>query len=311
MERAMTSTRQPGLIGIGVAQARALATASCVTLLVASATQAVAQDAQPNRINIEYLEPKNPALKPIMEAIKKNRGLERIQEIFSPVRLNQPLTVRAMECGMSNAWYARPVVTICYEYLDDIFKTAPKETGPTGLTPDDAILGQAVYVIAHEMGHALFDALNVPLFGRPEDAADQFAAYIMLLLGKNEARRLIGGAAYTYKEYIDKPKVVVPQTAFADVHGAPMQRLYNLLCIAYGADREQFKDVVEQGYLPKDRAGGCRVEYGEVDFAFKQLIRPNIDQALANVVQQKNWLPTESLARPDPPPPPPQLPKQQ
>src|SRR5262245_830623 len=309
MEQAMTSGRQPGLIGIGAEWTHALAIAAGATMLAAWASQALAQNAQPNRINIEYLEPKNPALNPIMGAVKKNRGLERVQEIFSPVRLNVPLTVRAMECGMSNAWYARPVVTICYEYLDDIFKTAPKETGPTGLTPDDAILGQAVYVIAHEMGHALFDALNVPLFGRPEDAADQFAAYMMLLLGKQEARRLIGGAAYTYKEYIDKPKVVVPQTAFADVHGAPMQRLYNLLCIAYGADREQFGDLVEKGYLPKERAGGCRVEYGEVDFAFKQLIWPNIDQPLANAVQQKNWLPTESLARPDPPPPPPMAPK--
>jgi hypothetical protein len=36
-----------------------------------------------------------------------------------------------------------------------------------------------------------------------------------------------------------------------------MQRLYDLLCIAYGADRDMFADVVENGYLPKDRARGC------------------------------------------------------
>jgi hypothetical protein len=29
------------------------------------------------------------------------------------------------------------------------------------------MLGQFSYVVAHEMGHAMFDALNVPLFGRP------------------------------------------------------------------------------------------------------------------------------------------------
>jgi hypothetical protein len=87
-------------------------------------------------------------------------------------------------------------------------------------------------VVAHEMGHAMFDALNVPLFGRPEDAADGFAAYLMLHIGtKEDARRLIGGAASTYKNDIEGTKVTAPITAFADVHGAPVQRFYNLLCM--------------------------------------------------------------------------------
>jgi Putative metallopeptidase len=213
------------------------------------------------------------------------------------------LMLRTMGCdGISNAWYQRPTLTICYEYLEDIRKTAPKETTPAGITPTDAIIGQLFFVVAHEMGHAMFDQLNVPLFGRAEDAADQFAAYMMLVVGRQDARRLIGGAAYTYKEYVNKPKVVVPQTAFADVHGAPMQRLYNLLCIAYGADREAFGDLVEKGYLPQERARGCKVEYGELNFAFQQLIRPYIDQQLAKEVLESSWLPPV-LSQPDRLPP--------
>ncbi len=83
----------------------------------------------------------------------------------------------------------------------------------------------------------------------------------------------------------------MPTTAFSDVHGAPMQRFYSLLCMAYGADRDAFSDLVEKGYLPEDRARGCRVEYGEVDFAFQQLIVPYLDQQLAKAVMEKTWLP--------------------
>ena len=83
------------------------------------------------------------------------------------------------------------------------------------------------------MGHAVFDLLDVPLFGRPEDDADQFAAYVLIRIGKNDARRLIEGAAYIYRDYVKNPTVTVPVTAFADIHGAPVQRLYNLLCLAY------------------------------------------------------------------------------
>ena len=44
---------------------------------------------------------------------------------------------------------------------------------------------------------------------------------------------------------------------------APVQRFYNLLCMAYGSDPQTFGDLVDKGYLPQARAKGCRTEYGE------------------------------------------------
>jgi hypothetical protein len=98
---------------------------------------------------------------------------------------------------------------------------APKETSPEGITPIDAIVGQFLYTASHEMGHAVFDLLNVPLFGTPENDADQFAAHVLMTIGKQDARRLIMGAAYMYKDYFKNPTITVPVTAFADIHGAP------------------------------------------------------------------------------------------
>ncbi|PWT87552.1 MAG: hypothetical protein C5B56_10215 [Proteobacteria bacterium] len=276
------------------------------TALLASASAVLAQDASPKRIKIEYIPPKNPAFQPIYDQLKERRVLEQVQEIFSPVKLTTDLTIKSTECGMSNAWYQRPTLTICYEYLSDILANLPEDKSPQGITRTDALAGQFYYVVFHEMGHALFDALNVPLFGGAEDSADRFATYMMLRLGKQDARRLIGGAAYTYRQNMAGTKVTAPLTAFSDVHGAPPQRFYNLLCIAYGADPQAFGDLIDNGYLPAARAKGCRTEYGEVNFAFQQLIRPYLDQELAKAVMQKDWLPPDNLARPDPPPPPPQ-----
>jgi Putative metallopeptidase len=230
----------------------------------------------------------------------RRRPLQKIQEIFSPLRLPLDLTVRTKECGMSNAWYQRPTITLCYEYLRDLHQTAPKETSPEGITPMDAMVGQFLYTTYHEMGHAVFDLLDVPLFGRPEDDADQFAAHLLIRIGKNDAHQLIEGAAYLYKDYVKNPTVTVPVTAFADVHGAPMQRLYNLLCLAYGADPEEFSDVVDKGYLPKGRVPACKMEWDEVNFAFHKLIYPYVDHALLNDVLSKSWVPYM-------PPPPPRM----
>jgi hypothetical protein len=60
-------------------------------------------------------------------------------------------------------------------------------------------------VFLHEAGHALFDLLNVPIFGREEDAADQLSSIIMLRYDKERARRLILGSAYQYKMDVKQP----------------------------------------------------------------------------------------------------------
>ena len=136
----------------------------------------------------------------------------------------------------------------------------------------------------HETGHAVFDMLKVPVLGREEDAADTFSAYIMLRFPKDDARRLILGSAYQYKADLQDPQVSMAITKFSNVHGTPAQRFFNVLCIAYGADKKLFADVVEKKYLPEDRADGCEEEYEQATFALQKLIGPYIDKSRARPV---------------------------
>jgi hypothetical protein len=274
----------------------ALVATASLSLLVIPVALAVA-DVQSKRIGIEYEPPKNPAHQPLYEMLKEHRVLEKMQQIFSPFQLPIELTFKTAGCdGISNAWYSRPTVTICYEYLAEIQRDMPKETTPAGVTPTDAVLGQFFYAVAHEVGHAMFDLLSVPVFGYQEDAADQFAVYIILHFGKADARRLILGAAHSYNKYVKNPTVTAPLTAFSDEHGPPAQRFYNLLCLAYGADPVLFADVVEMKYLPKERARLCRGQYGELNFAFHQLILPHLDRQLAKQVMDQSWLPADDMS---------------
>ena len=181
-------------------------------------------------------------------------------------------------------------ISVCYEYLEEIMKTLPSENAPKGITRSDAMIGQFFYVFAHEFGHAAFDIFAMPIFGNEEDAADQFATYVMLQFGKDDARRLITGAAFAYERYVQNPQVSAPLAAFSDVHAPPAQRYFNMLCLAYGADEALFADVVERGYLPKTRARNCKREYNQVAFAFRDLVTPHLDQQLARQVLDKAWL---------------------
>ncbi len=276
---------------------------SALTVVAATLLATPASAEHPsNRIKIEYIAPEKTEQQRVYELMKDRKVLEKIQELFSPFRLPVDLWVKTKTCGMVNAWYQRQdrdaLVTICYEYVDDIFSKVPEGVTPAGVTRTDALVGQFVYVTAHEMGHAMFDLLDVPLIGRAEDAADQFSTYIMLHLGKDDARRLIGGAAYSYKNIIEKPEMTIKMKLFSDVHGSSAQRFYNMLCLAYGADPKLFADVVEKGFLPKQRAPNCKWEYRELTYAFRQLIRPSLDPALVEKVLNAEWLPPEPEERP-------------
>jgi hypothetical protein len=183
-------------------------------------------------------------------------------------------------------------VSVCYEYLEEIRQNAPKETTPAGVTPQDALIGPFADVFLHEVGHALIDMLQLPVLGREEDAADQMSAFMMLQFDKDEAKRLIAGAAYVYKNDIQAAKLTIPLKAFSDEHGHPAQRFFNLLCLAYGKDAGSFADFVEKGFLPKDRAETCDLEYEQVAYAFQKLIAPHLDPVLRRKVRaKKKWLP--------------------
>ena len=259
----------------------------------------VTADEAPTPIHVEYVPPKNPEHQKIYDMVKQRRTLETVQKIFSPFRLPVDLIIKTVECdGVANAWYQRegkqPTGSVCYEYLQEIWKRMPKEMMEAGVTQTDAICGQLFFAVAHELGHAMFDIFDVPVFGRQEDAADQFAAFIMLQFGGEQSRRLIKGAAYAYYDYVknfkEKPKVTLPLAAFSSDHGTPEERYFSLLCTAYGYDDKLFAAVVEKEYLPQSRAKKCKFEYDDLKFAFHQVFSPHLDMGMVRTVLATNWL---------------------
>jgi hypothetical protein len=264
------------------------------TLCALAAPPALAKQAakpEANRIEIAYVEPSDPAHRQTYDLLKERRVLERFQAYLSPLKLPRKLSLKTAGCeGESNAWYddTEHTVTVCYEYLDEVLRNAPQETTPSGITRQDAIVGPTVEVFLHEVGHAVFDLLKVPIFGREEDAADQLADYLLLHLDKDIARQTIKGVAYMYGHEMQSQTPGLQQ--FANVHGLSAQRFFNTLCMAYGYDAKLFGDLVEEGYLPESRAEDCAGEYRQVDYAFKRLIYPYIDQRVRANVQPKKQL---------------------
>jgi hypothetical protein len=241
-----------------------------------------------SRIIIDYIDPRIQRSQATLDRLRKRQVLEELSMFLSPLRLPRLLRVRTKSCGQVNAFYVSSewAINLCYEYFENLEAIAPRTTSPQGYTRDEVIVGGFIDAIFHELGHALFDILRVPVFGREEDAADQISAFVMLQFGKDVARTTIKGAAYTYLNS-KNPRT---RTEFADEHGAPAQRFFNYICLAYGGEPNAFRQYVDQGILPKARAEQCPREYQLVRRAFAKTILPHVDVELMKKVQSIQWL---------------------
>jgi Putative metallopeptidase len=276
----------PALLGAGML-AGAIALPSMALAQRSSALQN-------SKIEILYEAPTDSKFEGVRDRLKQRGVLEDVSQFLAPLRLPKPLTIATRQCGVINAFYRRGQgVTICYEYVDKMEAVAPAVRTAEGVSRASAITGAVVQVLMHELGHATFDILDAPVFGREEDAADQMSAFIVVQFGKDVARWLVTGGIHYYS--LGRGDRQFYQSEFSDEHGTDAQRFYNMLCIGYGADPTTFQDFVDKGLLPQARARNCAHEYQQVRRAFLGTVMPFVDEKLVKIVQATEWLRPEDV----------------
>jgi hypothetical protein len=125
----------------------------------------------------------------------------------------------------------------------------------------------------HELGHALIDQLDLPVFGPEEFAADFFAIVLINRLHDEETVvRMAYDIAAAYDAGAVKEARHAQDLAMWDVHGIDGQRYYNLACHMYGANPEERDDVANELGLPDERAETCEDEYALTARAWGQVL---------------------------------------
>jgi hypothetical protein len=250
------------------------------------------------KVSIDYVPPASQRLEGVYQQLKERKILEELQHFLVPLHLPHRLKLLTKECNQANAFYngSDRSLTLCYELVEEVISAAPQTVTEDGfITREAAIVGTIVGVVLHEGGHMMFDLIDVPVFGREEDAADETASFVALQFNRELERTIIKGFIYFFAQSQD-PSASSPMRAFSDEHGTASQRMYNVLCLAYGGDPQTFQDFVDRDWLPKTRAEHCGEEFSRLKLAFKKTILPFLDLELVARVQKTEWL-TEREAR--------------
>lgn len=196
--------------------------------------------------------PNQPILGPVLEWLGKG------------VNTNGPIQVTVKPCGQENAWWDKKgEITYCQEIFQSIDRKQ-RSAMQTGRIDKTAIAktstGEMIFILFHELGHALIQRHSIPFTGREEDAADQFAAWMIMKM--NDPTLYIGATNF-FAEPSRLLKVFGTQR-LTDEHELNIQRRAQLVCWGYGRDQTTFAAFASHLGLSQHRLQRCGEEYQQL-----------------------------------------------
>jgi len=138
------------------------------------------------------------------------------------------------------------------------------------------LMGNMLFVMAHEMGHAVISELKLPVLGREEDAADTFAIIAALTgVANSFSHRVLEESAkgWFWTARRDKRQGAAP--AHYDRHTLDEQRAYQIVCLMVGSDPVRFKGLADEMRLPEDRRRSCGWDFDTAAQSWATLLAPH------------------------------------
>lgn len=243
-------------------------------------------DGKGTRFSYTYQAPRDARLEEAYRFTRKADllvGNVEIDAMDGMFMMPRPLHYVAMECGMVNAFYSPKdsAVFLCYEMVNYLLRQADElNTNNDPDFPTDYVKSNLRFILLHETGHAFIDLLNLPSTGREEDAVDQMAATMILMhVNRDETpeqlTRVLSMTATWFKNNASLQNGNALHDAFSDEHSLNEQRYYNLLCMVYGRNPQEYASIVDRGLLPQSRAARCPQEAGKIVSAWARLLLPH------------------------------------
>lgn len=230
-----------------------------------------------------YQKPQSQADYEIAVKMRDGHILDEIAKLLN-VTINVPREVPLIgrSCGQPNAFYdpQAKAISVCYELMTANATKVAQKLRNRASTQDMGriIAAELIFVVLHEVGHAVIDLYSLPVLGRQEDAADQFASYVLLSLDQEQLLK----NALLFFEY-SKPGIVTKifnsKALYSDEHSLSEQRLANVVCWGFGKSPAEFSDVAMAFRVSQHRLQRCAGEYASMDRDIRTLLGNHLAQA--------------------------------
>jgi hypothetical protein len=137
------------------------------------------------------------------------------------------------------------------------------------------VVGNMFFVLIHELAHAAIADLALPVLGREEDAADEFAIVRMLWVGTTLTRRVLADATKGWFFSARRDRKEGEPLAFYDEHSLDQQRAYHIVCLMVGHNPNEMVDLANEMKLPDDRRESCKREFERASSSWHAVLQPH------------------------------------
>jgi len=137
------------------------------------------------------------------------------------------------------------------------------------------VVGNTLFTLYHELGHALVDMLEIPILGREEDAVDSLAIWLMVPEEPDpvaEAMLLAAAEAYA----IAASHGSADDLAYWGEHSLDLQRFAAIHCLLYGSDPDGFADLAQAVEMPREDRDRCPAAYAQVEANWLRVLAPHL-----------------------------------
>lgn len=212
---------------------------------------------------------------------KRDQLAERMASILNgALRMKTNIGVGFESCGNVNAFFSpqRRSIVICSEFIEMVAKTAYNDKDFMMKLPkkqfSKVINGLIWGVYFHELAHAVIHTNRVPITGREEDVADQFAVWFAVNYVDLNQNPIIMPTIWLWTRLAkerDIPMMSEDQRKrfMSNEHSLDEQRIYNMACWVLGTGSEGGAKTARFAGLPEERAQRCPGEYAQVDMGMK------------------------------------------
>ena len=135
------------------------------------------------------------------------------------------------------------------------------------------VTGNMLFALLHELAHTATDEFDLPVLGREEDAADDFAAVRLLRIGSEFSHRVLVEAAKGWFLSFQRDQQDGDKPDFSDEHSLDAQRAFHIVCLMVGSDRAKFADLANETQLPPERQESCPREFAKASRSWDKVLK--------------------------------------
>jgi hypothetical protein len=167
------------------------------------------------------------------------------------------------------------------ERIAEVARSLKDDRRLKNLSPEDRekavqfVVGNMLFVTLHELAHAAIADLEIPVLGREEDAADEFAILRMLWVGSPFSHQALADATKGWFFSARRDRKEGEPLAFYDEHSLDQQRAYQIVCLMVGHDPSDMVDLAKEMKLPDDRRESCKGDYAKASASWTAVLQPH------------------------------------